>query len=103
MFVRIVSVRLVLCHTYEHGRQHSEHKCLYKCNKKFKKIYEHDMDLLILEEFVSEKSFAKIFLKKVGYADDYFKVEALHSCSDAHGESDLMLILHYPQGTANIP
>lgn len=64
----------------------------------FKKIYEHDMDLLILEEFVSEKSFAKIFLKKVGYADDYFKVEAQHSCSDAHGESDLMLILHYPQG-----
>ena len=62
----------------------------------WKKIYEHDIDLLIIEEFVSDKSFAHLFLKKVGLDDNYVVDSALHSLSDADGESDITLILRYP-------
>lgn len=65
-------------------------------NIEFKKIYEHDMDLLILEEFIADKRFAKLFLDKVGLGDNYTIEQALHSLSDADGESDLTLILQYP-------
>lgn len=33
---------------------------------KFRDILEHDMDMLILEEFACSNKFAKIFLNKVG-------------------------------------
>ena len=62
----------------------------------FKKIYEHDMDLLIIEEFVSDRNFARIFLDKLQLSDDYTIQKASHSMADADGESDVTLILQYP-------
>lgn len=61
----------------------------------FKKIYERDMDLLILEEFLASPSFAKLFLDKVGLVGTYTVVYGAHSLSDADGESDITLILQY--------
>ncbi len=62
----------------------------------FKKIYEHDMDLLIIEEFVSDRNFARIFLDKLQLSDDYTIHKVSHSLADADGESDITLILQYP-------
>ena len=62
----------------------------------FKKIYEHDIDLLIIEEFLSDKGFARLFLDKVGLDDNYTIIRAAHSLSDFDGESDITLILEYP-------
>lgn len=62
----------------------------------FKKIYEHDMDLLIMEEFVSDRNFARIFLDKLQLSDDYTIHKVSHSLADADGESDIVLILQYP-------
>ena len=62
----------------------------------WKKIYEHDIDLLIIEEFISDKSFARLFLNKVCLDDNYIVDSALHSLSDSDGESDITIILRYP-------
>lgn len=69
---------------------------MHKAIIKFKKIYEHDMDLLIIEEFVSDRNFARIFLDKLQLSDDYTVQKAYHSLSDSDGESDITLILQYP-------
>jgi len=63
---------------------------------RLKKIYEHDLDLLILEEFISDKGFARLFLDKVNLTDDYAGAKLLHSYSDINGESDITIILQYP-------
>lgn len=62
----------------------------------FKKIYEHDMDLLIIEEFVSDRNFARIFLDKLQLSNAYTIQKASHSMADSDGESDITLILQYP-------
>lgn len=62
---------------------------------KFKKIYEHNMDLLIVEEFISDRGFAGLFLKRTPLTDDYRICSAIHSFSDADGESDITLVLEY--------
>ena len=62
----------------------------------FKKIYEHDMDLLIIEEFISDRNFAQIFLDKLQLSNDYTIQKASHSMADSDGESDITLILQYP-------
>lgn len=61
----------------------------------FKKVYEHDMDLLIMEEFISDRKFARIFLDKLKLSDDYRVCKAFHSLADSDGESDITLILQY--------
>lgn len=62
----------------------------------FKKIYEHDMDLLIIEEFLVDHGFARLFLDKLGLGDDYSIIKVSHSLADSDGESDITLILQYP-------
>lgn len=62
----------------------------------FKKIYEHDMDLLIIEEIVSDRGFAQLFLDKLKLSDDYTIEKVSHSLADSDGESDITLILQYP-------
>ena len=62
----------------------------------FKKIYEHDMDLLIIEEFISDRNFARLFLNKLQLSDDYVVHKVSHSLADSDGESDITLILQYP-------
>jgi len=61
-----------------------------------KKIYERDMDLLIIEEFLADRGFAQLFLDKLNLPSDYVVVKAAHSLADADGESDITFILQYP-------
>lgn len=56
---------------------------------------ERDIDLLIMEEFISDEAFAKIFLDAVGICNSYAIDEAIHSKTDADlGESDIVFILN---------
>lgn len=56
---------------------------------------ERDIDLLILEEFISEPDFADVFLNAVGLKEKYTVEEAIHSKMDAElGESDIVFILN---------
>ena len=68
---------------------------MQKPTMELKKIHEHDMDLLIMEEFVSDRAFAKIFLDKLHLSDEYSVCKVVNSLSDADGESDITLILQY--------
>lgn len=64
-------------------------------NIKIDTTLERDIDLLILEEFISDLEFASIFLKAVGISDDYTVETAIHSKMDAEfGESDIVFILN---------
>ena len=55
---------------------------------------ERDIDLLILEEFISDTSFAEIFLDAVNIKGEYSILQAIHSKRDAdYGESDIVFIL----------
>ena len=64
-------------------------------NIKIDTTLERDIDLLILEEFISNPEFASIFLKAVGISDDYTVETAIHSKMDAEfGESDIVFVLN---------
>lgn len=55
---------------------------------------ERDIDLLIMEEFISDPQFAKIFLEAIDIKENYFIEKAIHSKTDALlGESDLVFVL----------
>lgn len=57
---------------------------------------ERDIDLLIIEEFITDETFAKIFLDSVGIGSSYVIDEAIHSKTDANlGESDIVFILNF--------
>lgn len=70
---------------------------MHKANIEFKKIFERDMDFLIIEEFISDRGFARLFLDKLHLSDDYIVSRASHSLSDSDGESDITIILRYPE------
>ena len=56
---------------------------------------ERDIDLLIMEEFISDEAFAKILLDAVGICNSYGIDKAIHSKTDADlGESDIVFILN---------
>lgn len=64
-------------------------------NIKIDTTLERDIDLLILEEFISNSEFASIFLKAVGITNDYTVETAIHSKMDTEfGESDIVFILN---------
>jgi hypothetical protein len=54
-------------------------------------IYERDMDLLLLEEFVSSTNFCREFLKLIGITDDLSLMSAERSVLTQTGESDIEL------------
>lgn len=61
----------------------------------FDTTLERDIDLLIMEEFVVDKAFARIFLDAVGVSGDFEIEEVIHSKTDAEfGESDVVIILN---------
>ena len=61
----------------------------------FDTTLERDMDLLIMEEFIADKIFARIFLDAVGIEGDYIIEEVVHSKTDAElGESDVVIIIN---------
>lgn len=63
-------------------------------NIKIDTTLERDMDLLILEEFISEPSFAAIFLNALNIQTEYTILDAIHSKKDVDwGESDIVFIL----------
>lgn len=64
-------------------------------NIKIDTTLERDIDLLILEEFISDPEFAKIFLSAVGINEEYSIEDAIHSKMDAEfGESDIVFIIN---------
>ena len=63
---------------------------------KIDSLLERDMDFLIMEEFIADKDFAKIFLDTVQISGDYVIDKAYHSKVDAdYGESDLVFVLNF--------
>ena len=59
---------------------------------KFRDILEHDMDMLMLEEFACSNKFAKIFLNKVGI-DNASVISTWQSKTDNElGESDMTVV-----------
>ena len=61
----------------------------------FDTVLERDMDLLIMEEFISDPAFAQIFLNSIGITSAYTIEQAIHSLTDADlGESDIVFILN---------
>lgn len=59
----------------------------------FSDVSEHDMDLLIMEEFICDEGFRNIFLKKINI-DKCTIEKAYHSLSDSNGESDLTFVVN---------
>lgn len=56
------------------------------------KVFERDIDLLIINKFYSDKKIVEYFNSKVGIKD-YFVTAAQHSIMDENGESDITIIL----------
>ena len=61
---------------------------------RFDTVLERDMDLLIIEEFISDPCFASIFLDAACITDEYSIERIIHSKTDAqYGESDIVIVL----------
>ncbi len=62
---------------------------------KFRDILEHDMDMLILEEFACSVEFSKIFLNKIDISDAKV-ISTWQSKTDSElGESDMTVVFEY--------
>lgn len=58
----------------------------------FDKLYERDMDFLIISEFCNNPAFAALFLEQINSQGAFIK-DVYHSLSDASlGESDIVII-----------
>ena len=63
-------------------------------NIRLDSVMERDIDLLIMEEFVANDDFARIFLDSAGIIGDYVLKEVIHSKTDTSlGESDIVIII----------
>lgn len=62
-------------------------------------VLERDMDLLIIEEFISSKDFASIFLDATNIDRNSEVVSIQRSLRFQMGESDIVAILKTPQGS----
>lgn len=61
-------------------------------------ILERDMDHLIIEEFISNKDFASIFLNEVGIDVNSKIISVQRSLRFNMGESDIVIVLESPEG-----
>lgn len=59
----------------------------------FEKVYERDIDLLIMRLLSNDKSVVNFFCEKINI-EDYKVLEIAHSVSDADGESDIVVKLN---------
>ena len=59
---------------------------------KFEKVFERDVDLLLINSFINNEAFFKKFINKFGLTG-YELVSLEHSLSDNDGESDVTIIL----------
>lgn len=62
---------------------------------KFRDILEHDMDILILEEFACSNEFAKIFLNKIGVSDAKLLLTWQSKTDSELGESDMTVVFDH--------
>lgn len=56
------------------------------------KIFERDIDLLVINKFMNDKTFKNYFLSKINLYD-YNIIEVYHSFSDNNGEADIVIVL----------
>ena len=61
-------------------------------------VLERDMDLLIIEEFISNKDFANLFLDATCIDRDSEIISAQRSLRFQMGESDIVIVLRTPDG-----
>ena len=59
----------------------------------FEKIFERDIDFLVINKFVNDPNFKGLFLNKINFDKNYELVSAEHSLMDENGESDITIIL----------
>ena len=62
---------------------------------KFRDILEHDMDMLILEEFACSNEFAKIFLNKIGVSGAKLLLTWQSKTDSELGESDITVVFKH--------
>jgi len=60
---------------------------------KMEKVYERDIDLLLINKFMNDLTLPELFLSKIG-KHNYIVDSVQHSLSDTDGESDITVILH---------
>ena len=62
------------------------------------KVFERDIDLLVIDEFIANKDFAKIFTDKINI-ENYKITKFFHSLFDLkYGESDITLVIEDDNG-----
>lgn len=61
-------------------------------NIKFEKVFERDIDMLIINKFINDNSFKDFFLSKINL-NNYQVVHIDHSLMDNDGESDITVIM----------
>lgn len=59
----------------------------------FEKVFERDIDLMIIERFINDSKFKNIFLKKAKLDKTYQLIAIEHSLTDENGESDITVTL----------
>lgn len=64
-------------------------------------VSEKDIDLLIIEEFLSDKEFQKIFLKKIRF-ESISLISVNHSLMTIEGESDIVILVKYKEKNIGI-
>jgi hypothetical protein len=59
---------------------------------KYEKVFERDIDMLIINKFINSRNIVELFLNKVGLSNyDVFGIE--HSLMDDNGETDITITL----------
>ena len=58
----------------------------------FEKVFERDIDLLVINKFNNDNNFKEFFLNKIGLSG-FDVIDSYHSLSDKNGESDITIIL----------
>lgn len=63
------------------------------------KVFERDIDLFVIDEFISNEKFASIFTSKINLDKNYIITKVFHSLSDQrYGESDITIVLEDSEG-----
>lgn len=58
----------------------------------FEKVFERDIDLLVINKFINANNFKEFFLNRIGFSG-FDVIDSYHSLSDKNGESDITIIL----------
>ena len=58
------------------------------------KVFERDIDLLMINKFINDKNLVDLFCSKVNLSN-YSVTNVQHSIMDENGESDITIILTY--------